>query len=70
MLRHVLVFLAGVPAGIAFWPYHDIGALLACIGVSLLALIAAWQAPDSSRPGKALEKRLNGLRIVGREEDR
>lgn len=71
MLRHVLVFLAGVPAGwaLVFVPQTDGASILGCLVVSALVLVAAWQAPDHSKPDKALEKRLRGLRIVGREEE-
>lgn len=72
MLRYVLVFLAGIPAGWAmvFVPLTDATSIAGCAAVSALVLIAAWQAPDHSKPEKALEKRLSGLRIVGREEER
>jgi hypothetical protein len=72
MLRYVLLFLAGVPAGwcMVFAPLTDATSILGCIVVSALVLIAAWQAPDHSKPEKALEKRLKGLRVVGREEER
>ncbi len=70
MLRHVLLYLAGVPAGFALSIATDLETTVACVAVSVLVVVAAWQAPDHSKPEKALEKRLNGLRIVGREDDR
>lgn len=69
MLRNVLLILAGVPLGWAmvFPSMTDSGAIIACLVASGGILLVAWQAPE--RREKALEKRLAGLRIVGREEE-
>lgn len=70
MIRFVLLVQAGIPIGLGIALARDFVSVAACLMTSVLLIFFAWHAPDSSRPEKALERRLGQLRIVGREEER
>lgn len=72
MLRYLLVFAAGVPAGwtVCFYSLHDGMAVVWCAVASVLFLTAALFLSPQKPMEKRLEKSLRGLRVVGREERR
>jgi hypothetical protein len=72
MLRFLLVFAAGVPAGwtVCFYSLHDARAVVGCSVASLLFLVTARNAGPRKVPEQRLERHLMGLRVVGREDQR